>query len=128
MYNKYRKWRNHKRGLAKKMCKLTSTRQSTDVSFFYLCSCFSIQFLYRTVIKATFSVKDNINVIKKNSTTLTINTTRLSYDESYNMGGKTVPLIINFLCLLFYNIILFLSIPISNFLQLLCNTYFYLSF
>ena len=53
------------------MCKLTSTRQSTDVSFFYLCSCLSTQFLYRTAIKATFNVKDNIKDIIKNSITLT---------------------------------------------------------
>ena len=31
--------------------KLTSTLQSTDVSFYYLCSCLSTQFLYRTVAK-----------------------------------------------------------------------------
>ena len=65
----------HKRGFAKKMCKLTSTRQSTDVSFYYLCSCLSIQFLYRTAVKATFNVKDNINDIIKNSITLIINIT-----------------------------------------------------
>ena len=57
--------------------KLTSTRQSTDVSFFYLCSCLSTQFLYRTAVKATFNVKDNINDIIKNSITLTINITTL---------------------------------------------------
>lgn len=47
----------------------------TDVSFFYLCSCSSTQFLYRTAVKATFNVKDNINDIIKNSITLTINIT-----------------------------------------------------
>ena len=57
--------------------KLTSTRQSTDVSFFYLCSCLSTQFLYRTAVKATFNVKDNIKDIIKNSITLTINITTL---------------------------------------------------
>ena len=35
----------------------------TDVSLFYLCSCLSTQFLYRTVAKATFNVKNNINDI-----------------------------------------------------------------
>ena len=29
----------------------------TDVSFFYLRSCLSTQFLYRTAVKATFNVK-----------------------------------------------------------------------
>ena len=55
---------------------------------FYLCSCFSTQFLYRTVAKATFNVKDNISNNIKNSITLTINTTRLSYDTSYNIGWQ----------------------------------------
>ena len=59
----------------KDLKKLTSTRQSTDVSFFYLCSCLSTQFLYRTAVKATFNVKDNIKDIIKNSITLTINIT-----------------------------------------------------
>ena len=49
----------------------------TDVSFFYLCSCLSIQFLYRTAVKATFNVKDNIKDIIKNSITSTINITTL---------------------------------------------------
>lgn len=30
----------------------------TDVSFFYLRSCLSTQFLYRTAVKATFNVKN----------------------------------------------------------------------
>lgn len=47
----------------------------TDVSFFYLCSCLSTQFLYRTAVKATFNVKDNIKDIIKNSITLTTNIT-----------------------------------------------------
>ena len=55
--------------------KLTPTLQRTDVSFYYLCSCLSTQFLYRTVAKATFNVKDSINAIIKNSITLTINIT-----------------------------------------------------
>ena len=45
------------------------------VYFFYLCSCLSTQFLYRTAVKATFNVKDNIKDIIKNSITLTINIT-----------------------------------------------------
>jgi len=49
----------------------------TDVSFFYLCSCLSTQFLYRTDVKATFNVKENIKDIIKNSITLTINITTL---------------------------------------------------
>ena len=47
------------------------------MSFFYLCSCSSTQFLYRTAVKATFNVKDNIKEIIKNSITLTINITTL---------------------------------------------------
>ena len=97
MYNKYRKWRNHKRGFAKKMCKLTSTRQSTDVSFFYLCSCLSTQFLYRTAVKATFNVKDNINDIIKNNITLTINITT-SLTMIRIIGGKTTSAYYHFLC------------------------------
>ena len=57
--------------------RLTSTQQSTDVSFLYLCSCLSTQFLYRTAVKATFNVKDNIKDIIKNSITLNINITTL---------------------------------------------------
>ena len=97
MYNKYRKWRSHKRGFAKKMCKLTSTRQSTDVSFFYLCSCLSTQFLYRTAVKATFNVKDNIKDIIKNSITLTINITTLP-TKIREIGGKTTSVYSHFLC------------------------------
>ena len=97
VYNKYRKWRNHKRGFAKKMCKLTSTRQSTDVSFFYLCSCLSTQFLYRTAVKATFNVKDNIKDIIKNSITLTINITTLP-TKIRKIGGKTTSAYHHFLC------------------------------
>ena len=64
------------------------TLSKVEWFIFYLCSCLSTQFLYRTDIKATFSVKDNIHDIIKNSITLTINTTRLSYDESYNIGWQ----------------------------------------
>ena len=97
VYNKYRKWRNHKRGFAKKMCKLTSTRQSTDVSSFYLCSCLSTQFLYRTAIKATFNVKDSIKDNIKNSIALTINiTTSLTINRKF--GGKTTSAYCHFLC------------------------------
>ena len=106
MYNKYRKWRNHKRGFAKKMCKLTSTRQSTDVSFFYLCSCLSTQFLYRTAIKATFNVKDNIKDIIKNSITLTINITTLP-TKIRKIGGK------NHICLFSFP----MSVSITYILQ-----------
>ena len=67
--------------------KLTSTLQSTDVSFFYLCSCLSTQFLYRTAVKATFNVKDNIKDIIKNSITLTINITTLP-TKIRKIGGK----------------------------------------
>ena len=52
-----------------------SSKFCTDVSFYYLCSCLSTQFLKRTVAKATFNVKDIKNDIIKNSITLTINIT-----------------------------------------------------
>ena len=42
---------------------------------FYLCSCLLTQFLYRTAVKATFHVKDNISNVINNSITLTINIT-----------------------------------------------------
>ena len=74
-YNKYRKWQFHKRGFAKSCFNKPLARHSRMVYFFYLCSCLSTQFLYRTVVKATFNVKENINDIIKNSITLTINIT-----------------------------------------------------
>ena len=53
------------------------------MNFFYLCSCLSTQFLYRTAAKATFNVKDNIKDIIKNSITLTINITTSPTTVSY---------------------------------------------
>jgi len=79
--------------------------KSTDVSFFYLCSCLSIQFLCRTAIKATFNVKDDINDIIKNSNTLTINTTT-SPTIARIIGGKTTSVCHHFLCLIIYHTIL----------------------
>ena len=55
--------------------KFTSNRQFADVNFFYLCSCLSTQFLYRTDAKATINVKEIIKDNIKNSITLTINIT-----------------------------------------------------
>ena len=52
-------------------------RQIYRCELFYLCSCLSTQFLYRTDVKATFNVKDNIKDIIKNSITLTINITTI---------------------------------------------------
>ena len=60
------------------ICKKTHRTGQNDVSF-YLCSCLSTQFLYRTVAKATFNVEDSINAIIKNSITLTIKHHHLSY-------------------------------------------------
>jgi len=77
--------------------------------FFYLCSCLSTQFLYRTDVKATFNVKENIKDIIKNSITLTINITTLP-TKIRKIGGKTTSAYYHFLCILFYNIILNLSI------------------
>ena len=83
--------------LPDKLNKLTSTLQRTDVSFYYLCSCLSTQFLYRTAVKATFNVKDNINDIIKNSITLTINiTTSLTIFRI--IGGNTTSVYYHFLC------------------------------
>ena len=88
MYNKNRKWINHKRGFAEIEVKNSHlNRQITDVIFFYLCSCLSTQFLYRTAVKATFNVKDNIKDIIKNSITLTINITTLP-TKIRKIGGK----------------------------------------
>ena len=96
----------HKCGFTEISCKNSHlTRQSYRCELFYLCSCLSTQFLYRTDIKATFNVKDNINDITKNSITLIINTTRLSYDESYNIGWQNRSTNYQFPMLLFYNII-----------------------
>ena len=72
----------HKRGFARYIEKTHIYLAKNRCEFFYLCSCLSTQFIYRTDIKATFNVKENINDIIKNSITLTINTTRLSYDVS----------------------------------------------
>ena len=85
--------------LPDKLNKLTSTLQSTDVSFYYLCSCLLTQFLYRTVTKATFNVKDNIKDITKNSITLTINITTFP-TSNRKIGGKTTPAYYHFLCIL----------------------------
>ena len=50
-------------------------RQIYRCELFYLCSCLSTQFLYRTAVKATFNVKENIKDNIKNSITLIINIT-----------------------------------------------------
>ena len=98
------------------------------MSFFYLCSCLSTQFLYRTAVKATFNVKDNINAIIKNSITLTINITTLP-TKNRKIGGKTTSAYSHFLCHLFYNIIITLSTNFIKFINifLTCekNYYFY---
>ena len=74
--------------------KLTSKSYNfTDVSFFYLCISLSTQFLYRTVAKATFNVKDNKKAIIKSSITLTINITT-SPTKIRIIGGKPHLLII----------------------------------
>ena len=52
-----------------------SSRSKVEWFIFYLCSCLSTQFLYRTAVKATFNVKDNIKDNIKNSITLIINIT-----------------------------------------------------
>lgn len=96
--------------------------------YFYLCSCLSTQFLYRTDIKATFNVKDNIKNITKNSITLTINTTRLSYDESYNIGWQNRSTNYQFPMLLFYNNIFYLSTVFTNFHKLFKNITYYFIF
>ena len=88
--------------LPDKLSKLTSTLQRTDVSFYYLCSCLSTQFLYRTAVKATFNVKDNIKDIIKNSITLTINITTLP-TKIRKIGGKTTSAYHHFLCQLVYH-------------------------
>ena len=72
------------------------TRQVTDVSLFYLCSCFRTQFLYRTAAKATFNVKDNIKIVKKIRITLTINITTLP-TKIRKIGGKTTSAYCHFL-------------------------------
>ena len=77
------------------------TRQSYRCEFFYLCSCLSTQFLYRTAVKATFNVKDNINDIIKNSITLTINITTLP-TKIRKIGGKTTSAYSHFLCIILY--------------------------
>ena len=84
--------------------KLTPTLQRTDVSFYYLCSCLSTQFLYRTVAKATFNVKDNVRDNVKNSNTLNINITT-SPTKIRIIGGKTTSAYSHFLYLPIYNII-----------------------
>ena len=69
----------------------------TDVSFFYLRSCLSTQFLYRTAVKATFNVKEDIKAIIKNNTTLTINITTFP-TKIRKIGGKTTSAYSHFLC------------------------------
>ena len=64
---------------------------------FYLCSCLSTQFLYRTAVKATFNVKEDIKAIIKNNTTLTINITTFP-TKIRKIGGKTTSAYSHFLC------------------------------
>ena len=82
--------------------RLTPTLQNTDVSFYYLCSCLSTQFLKRTVAKTTFNVKDIKSDIIKNSITLTINITAFPTKNRKN-GGKTTSAFYHFLCSIIYN-------------------------
>ena len=70
--------------------------------FFYLCSCLSTQFLYRTAVKATFNVKENINDNIKNSITLTINITTLPTKNRKNWWQ-------NHICLSSFPIIIILQ-------------------
>ena len=77
-------------------------RQIYRCELFYLCSCLSTQFLYRTAVKATFNVKDNINDIIKNSITLTINITTLP-TKIRKIGGKTTSAYHHFLCLIIHH-------------------------
>lgn len=88
----------HKCGFTEISCKNSHlTRQSYRCELFYLCSCLSTQFLYRTAVKATFNVKDNIKDIIKNSITLTINITTLP-TKIRKIGGKTTSAYRHFLC------------------------------
>ena len=82
------------------------TLSKVEWFIFYLCSCLSTQFLYRTAIKATFNVKDNIKDIIKNSITLTINITTLP-TKIRKIGGK------NHICLFSFP----MSVSITYILQ-----------
>ena len=73
----------------------------TDVSFFYLCSCLSIQFLYRTAVKAMFNVKDNHKDIIKNSITLNINITTLPTKTRKKWWQNLIFKIIATFCLIY---------------------------
>ena len=72
---------------------LGCTSNFIDLSFFYLCSCLSIQFLYRTAVKATFNVKDNINDIIKNkkySGDFKVSVVKYMYDNKLSLVATAV--------------------------------------
>lgn len=94
----YSNWQNFEKIInkAKVSCEngdISILDHFTDVSFYYLCSCLSTQFLYRTAVKATFNVKENIKDIIKNSITLTINITTIT-TKIRKIGGKKPHLLI----------------------------------
>lgn len=103
----------HKRGFANYREKLTSNRSKYRCELFYLCNCLSTQFLYRTDVKATFNVKDNIKDIIKNSITLIINITTLP-TIFRKLGGKNHICLLSIPMKLFYYIICILSIILIN--------------
>ena len=84
-------------GFARESFNKPFTLSKVEWFIFYLCSCLSTQFLYRTAVKATFNVKDNIKDIIKNSITLTINITTLP-TKIRKIGGKTTSAYHHFLC------------------------------
>jgi len=75
LYNKNRKWRNHKHGFPRYRKKHIYNGQITDVFFIY--SLF-VHIINITVNKATFIVTEIINPSIRNSKKSTINTTSLS--------------------------------------------------
>ena len=101
-----------------------SSRSKVEWFIFYLCSCLSTQFLYRTAVKATFNVKDNIKDIIKNSITLTINITTFPTMQSQNWWQNRSTNY-QFPMSLFYNTIFDLSTLFVNFyIFVLCSLLF----
>ena len=82
LYNKYRKWRNHKYGFPRYRKKHIYNGQITDVFFIY--SLF-VHIINIIVNKVTFIVTENINPSIRNSKKSTINTTSLSHSKNYEV-------------------------------------------
>ena len=122
---------NHKCGFADIIVNSHLNRQILQMwVLFYLFSCFSVQFLCRTAIKATFSNKDIEYVIIKNSITLYINITTF-LTKIVKLVAKPHLLIVIFLSILqhfFINVYSILRISVHFYWSLRRFEFFFNEF